>query len=80
MRVTPELIRQEFVREGGNDPVPDLGKTREDLSSALAANREENAGSLLNAVLGLDPMPQRPQELLQSLESYKRRLERVWLR
>ena len=45
-------------------------------SSILAANREENAGSLLNAVLGLDPIPQRLRELLQSLESYKRRLER----
>jgi CRISPR-associated endonuclease/helicase Cas3 len=76
VRVTPELIRQELMREGGNDPLPDLGKIREDLSSILAANREENAGSLLNAVLGLDPIPQRLRELLQSLESYKRRLER----
>jgi CRISPR-associated endonuclease/helicase Cas3 len=76
VRVKPELIRQEFMRDGDNDPLPDLGRIRENLSSILAANREENAGSLLNAVLGLEPIPQRLRELLQSLGSYKRRLER----
>ena len=84
VRVTPQLIRQELMKEGGNDPLPDLGKIREDLSSILAANREENAGSLLNAVLGLDLIPQRLRELLQSLgrlQASARTLIRwVWLR
>ncbi len=76
VRVTPELVRQGRLSEGHNDPLPDRGKVREDLSSILAAVREESADRLLDAVLGLDWLPQQMRDLLGSLEGRKRRLER----
>jgi hypothetical protein len=76
VRVTPQLVRQELLRKGGDDPLPDLGKIRRELSSILAANRETDPGSFLNAVLGLSSIPQRLRGSLQSLDGHRRRLER----
>jgi CRISPR-associated endonuclease/helicase Cas3 len=76
VRVTPELVRQGRLSGGHNDRLPDRGKVREDLSSILAVVREESADRLLDAVLGLDWLPQQMRDLLGSLEGRKRRLER----
>jgi CRISPR-associated endonuclease/helicase Cas3 len=80
VRVTPELIRQEVLRqsrEPGAEPPKDLDAIAGDLSSFLAAHSEEAASALLAAVLELE-LPQRMHDYLSALRERKGRLERVF--
>jgi CRISPR-associated endonuclease/helicase Cas3 len=78
VRVTAELIGQELLNERDASPLPALDRVRSDLSSVLAANREQQPDSLLDVVLALPWLPRRLRESLNSLQDRKRRLERVF--
>jgi len=78
VRVTPELIRQEVLRQSrelGAEPPKDLDTIAGDLSSTLAAHSEEAAPALLDAVLELE-VPERMHDYLSELRNRKGRLER----
>jgi CRISPR-associated endonuclease/helicase Cas3 len=80
VRVTPELIRQEVLREtrdSGAEPPKDLDSIAADLSSTLAAHSEDTARSLLEAVLELE-LPEQMGSYLNALRERKGRLERVF--
>jgi CRISPR-associated endonuclease/helicase Cas3 len=81
VRVTPELIRQGLnyeQRESGPEATTSIEIVRRDLCARLAEHRDETAARLLDAVLGLQPLPARLRRDLGLLKHHKGRLERVF--
>jgi hypothetical protein len=68
VRMIPELIRQERLRESRNsgaEPPKDLNSIAADLSSTLAAHSEKAMAMLLDAMLGLG-LPERKHGYLNA--------------
>lgn len=80
VRVTPELIEQELLRDQRESGEAAVGSrvALPDLPGLLAEHHDDAALDLLDAVLELRPLPARTKRWLELLRHRKGRLERVF--
>jgi CRISPR-associated endonuclease/helicase Cas3 len=74
VRMTPELVRQGLNHErleSSSESTTSIDVARQDLCATLAEHRDEAPGSLLEAVLALQPLPVRIRRDLELLKHHK---------